>query len=770
MKFNLPINNFTSGEWSPKMRSLINTEEYPRSCKELTNMLVQMQGGAQYRAGTRTLNFDLSLYESSIGPSNTEPTKDFKLIPYKNSQGFSTMILFTLDGDLTTYPVVKSIAGTASYTGCTPRDLKYQQVGDYLIIVDSGTNNFPPAVFYYDQITNGYKFVFWSSFMDINGGNTYRSIPFSEIKALDNDVTMSIPTGTYNVGNTFMVTASGPFFTNLFGSVGQYIRVANSTTVDAVLKITSYIDNQRVNVQVIRTIAPLAGPFTFGSTANSSSFWQTSEWGRKVSGSTVYNGYPRTVIAYQGRVIFGGIFSKPDTLWGSRIGSIFDFQEVPNVNTTGVSGYSSAAYANDNSRPFALTPNSPEVSSIVALSAGKTLSIHTTQSEIVAYGSNGALGPVNVVFESSTSFGAAPVQPARVNNFETFIQANGYKVRDLIYNQNEDQYKSSDLGFLAEHFFLRSTDAGISSSELTNASSYFPVDDIIECMKYESRSSYLLVRTRRGKVFYLTLDRDYKVNAWGRIVLGYNGTDTYPYDSSPVVLAMGVAEYSYGRSTLYMITKRTINGVTKIVNEYIDRISIETENISTTANPYIDRGNYLDCAWAATAVGATPTVSWKVDPGASVARFPNTTVSIFADGSYVGEVTLGSDNEGAFTLARAASFVTIGFKYPGVLITSGLEVGGQIGQPLGRIKRVDEVVVRVHKSGSGKIGRSEDTLEELPIRNSNATLGLQTPYFTGDKVVTFSEGYERDYSIIVRQDKPYPLYVVSVAARGVTYD
>jgi hypothetical protein len=110
----------------------------------------------------------------------------------------------------------------------------------------------------------------------------------------------------------------------------------------------------------------------------------------------------------------------------------------------------------DNSRPFTLTPNSGEVSNIVAMSAQKTLLINTERNEINAYGSNGALGPLNVVFESTSSFGATAVQPVRINNFMTFVQANGFKVRDITFSFAEDQYKSTDLSFVADHFFYNS--------------------------------------------------------------------------------------------------------------------------------------------------------------------------------------------------------------------------------------------------------------------------------------------------------------------------
>lgn len=783
MKFNLPINNFTAGEWSPKMRSLVNAEEYGKSCKEITNYFVQMQGGAQYRQGTRQATENPVAMKAALDPllAVDEPATKFKLVSYSHSGVGSTSLLIYDAGASATiklfpsFLTVDDLAGiTLSLTDLNVESLQHQQIGDYLIFTgNAGTSLTPimPFMFFYDvTAVSDYRVLPFTAFMDASNTPSRRSIPFGDVYALDNNVTLTTPAGPFTVGGTFTLVASAAYFQNTgASSLDTYIRLADGTTVDAILKVVANISTTQSTVEVVRMIG-LTGSFTYGSAANPTSFWQQAAWSRRSD-----TGYPRTVIAYQGRLIFGGSASRPDTLWGSRISAVFDFQEIPNVDTTGINGYASTAYANDNSRPFALTPNSADVSSIVSLSAGKTLSIHTDSSEIVAYGSNGALGPNNAVFSSSTSFGAAPIQCVRTNNFETFVQSNGYKLRDLVYSFDEDQYKSTDLGFLAEHLFVRKDGVGISSGVATNGASYFPTDDIIECTRYEARSSYLLVRTRRGKLFYVTLDRDYKVNAWGRIVLGDQSEQTYPYDpdavanSYPLVLGITAQKSNKGISRLWLLVRRTIGGVPTVFAEYIDHLAVEHDNLQANTNPFLVKENYLDCARICTAAAATPTTSWKVDNAGTFPRFKDMVVSVMADGNYVGEVTLGSDNDGAFALTRPATTVTVGFRYPGKLVTSGIEVGGQTGLPLGRIKRIDEVVVRLHNSGSGKVGR-EDNMEELPIRESGALLGTPTPYFTGDKVVTFPPGYERDHSVTIEQDKPYPQYIVSVAARGVTYD
>jgi hypothetical protein len=768
MKFNAPINNFTSGEWSPKMRSLVDAQEYGKSCKEITNYFVQMQGGAQYRAGTQALNIGSTyqtLLNNALAAGGFDPSKDFKIIPYSHSNGFNTMVLLTTGNnavDLLTGQVFDIIGG-ATTAAWTVKDVQYAQVGDILVLT-CASGSFEPCMFYYSPTaSSSYYLTSLSSFMTPIISRT-RIMPYLPIEALSSNVAMTlVGPGPYVVGGSYSLLSSSAYFNS--NMVGKFVRVAQGLIEDGIFKITAFGTSTAVTVQLMSSIASLTAGFAYGSAANPASFWQISAWGND-------SGWPRTVVSFQGRLIFGGTSTYPDTLWGSRISSIYDFQEVPDVNTTGVGGYASSAFTSDNSRPFQLRPTVAQSSYIATMSAGKTLSIHTDTAEIVAYGSNGALGPNNVEFTSSTSFGSARTQAVRINGYETFVQANGYKLRDIIYNFNQDQYNSTDLSFLGEHLFIRETNFEIESAGVSDASRFWPIDDILECVKYEGRSSFMFVKTRRGNLRYVTLDREYKVNAWGRVFFGDDQVQTFPYSNAPKVLAIGVASFGAGANTIYVLTKRIFDGVSRVCIETLDRLAVESDNIqppNEVYNPYIAPGNYLDYSTACTALAATPTTSWSVQVGATSPRYANTTVSVFADGSYIGEVTLGSDNDGAFTLAREASYVTVGFKYKGKLITSGIESGGQFGIPLGRPKRLDKVVTRFYKTGSGKIGR-DDQLEEFVMRPASTPMGQPTPYFTGDKEVTFPLGYDKDYSVTIEQDKPYPMYIVSIAAHGMSYD
>ena len=43
------------------------------------------------------------------------------------------------------------------------------------------------------------------------------------------------------------------------------------------------------------------------------------------------------------------------------------------------------------------------------------------------------------------------------------------------------------------------------------------IDEIVGLEKLEQRGSFMFTLTENGKLFCVTLDRDYKINAWARI-------------------------------------------------------------------------------------------------------------------------------------------------------------------------------------------------------------------------------------------------------------
>jgi hypothetical protein len=747
MKFNFPVNNFSSGEWSPKMRARTDVEQYSRSCEELTNMIVQMQGGATYRGGTVHTDITNLAARNRFFDSKPYGIQDSgKLVPYLPLDSTKQNLLYispdtnASDGHGSNWYNFPSgtrpgIIGTTSVSGWVPQDTWYTQIGDLLILTNkSGT--FKPKVYFYDAawVTPSHNV------KDIDReyvtSKPWNTIPFGPVQALDTSVTMTPSLATVGTGRT--LTASAAYFTS--GMVGAYFKYCDGTTAAGYARITAFTSTTVVTIQIL---SAFAGTAAVGGSGNADSFWQISAWHDDA-------GWPRTCVAHQGRLIFGGTRTLPDTIWGSQISDIFMFNEVPSPDTTGPFGFANGAYLEQNGRPFTLTPNSAEASNILALSSAKTLVMNTDRSEIVAYGTQGAMGPNDVVFESSTSFGAEAIQPARVNNYLTFVQKNGRKVRDVIFNFTEDQYKSNDLAFVADHLFL-------------SAFSTTGVDRIMELSKTEGASSLLWVLSNTGKLYVLTLDRDYQVNAWSRIVLGIEPSSTEDARILTCCSFPSTGDGPFEKDALHMVVIRTVNGNSVLSYEVMrppwelnNPANIDSNTLTTGFVPV-----YLDCA--------------KVkhnnppSPGGSLgATYVDAVVSVVADGAYLGEFTVSS--LGNLSIPVAATDIVVGYKYDGIIKTSPIEQGGQAGVPMGRHKKIDELIIRFWNTGSGKFGRDITEMDEIPVRSVDQPMNEPPNYFTGDQVVPFPPAYDRQLQVIIQQDKPYPMNVLAIIPRGVTYD
>jgi hypothetical protein len=520
------------------MRGRSDAQEYTNACEKLVNFIPQIQGGAFRRPSTNRIVLDTD----SNADLQSAIDDDFvytKLIPRVLSTDVR-QVLATFDATPSTGwfvvdstnpaaggVVVGSVSSAADYTSPSSAAIKHAQIGDIVFLAQGSSGiGKPPRVWVKSAYTGGSM----TLYDEHDPTKNYKAVPYLPFQTEGSSVNLQASAATGNI----TMTSSAAFFNA--GHVGAYFKLTAAGST-GVVKVIYNAGN--TNTLVYCTVLSTVPTVVIGTAAGTA--WEESAW-------SDYRGWPRTVVAYQGRVIFGGSSSYPDTVWGSRIGNVFDMMEVPFVQSADFTGY-----AEDNSRPFTLTPNSAEASNIRALSSAKTLMIHTDRSEIVAYGTQMALGPNDATFESSTSFGASTPMPTRTNNFSVFVEKGGRKLRDITFNNDEGQYKSSDLSFLADHLTLDGVD-------ITES----PIDPIVEIVGVNFGTSLIFAKTQHGRLLAVTLDRDYKINAWSQIKLGGSSAAR----DFPLIKAMCAVERSDGGERLFLITNRYINGVRKAFQVY----------------------------------------------------------------------------------------------------------------------------------------------------------------------------------------------------------
>ena len=232
-------------------------------------------------------------------------------------------------------------------------------------------------------------------------------------------------------------------------------------------------------------------------------------------------------------------------------------------------------------------------------------------------------------------------------------------------------------------------------------------------------------------------EKDKKDIKWLYVVITNDDAENTFYLDN--IIAIG--EYiSTGEDQIWLAVKRTINGVVKRFIEYL--------------KPQ-DFGSLED--------------AFFVDSGLTYEGSPVTTISelshligeevvILADGLKVAPQTV--DASGEITLAVAARKVHAGLAYLPKLQTMNLEAGSATGTAQGKIKRVHEVMIRFKDSVGCKFGYDENNLEDIG----------GTTLFSGDKIVSFPYGYDRDYFIMITQPDPLPSTIICLCPRLITED
>ena len=425
-------------------------------------------------------------------------------------------------------------------------------------------------------------------------------------------------------------------------------------------------------------------------------------------------GYPSCVTFFEQRLVFAATKAQPQTIFFSRSADYENFDD--NYHGT---------IADDDAIVYTIASN--QVNAIRFLTATRTLIIGTAGGEFAVDGggTGQAITPTNILINKQSNHGAANVDGIAVGNATLFLQRAKRKIRELAYNFDVDGYVAPDLTILAEHI----TETGITQ------------------MAYQEEPNSIIwcVRTD-GQLLGFTYQREQQVTAWHRHIFGGAFGSGNAVCESVEVLPTDSSEYQ-----VWVIVKRTINGVTKRYVEYLHNLDFdETDDTSF---------NYLDSQLAYNG-SATTTIS-------GLDHLEGQTVSVLADGATHPDKVVSS---GGITLERSATKVKVGLGYTSLLQTMRIDAGANNGTSQSKTKRIYEITARLYESIGIEIGPDLANMERIPFRSSANPMDSGVNVFTGDKDIEFRGNYETDGFIFVRQTQPLPLTVLSLYPRLITND
>ena len=400
--------NFSTGELDPLLRARVDIPQYENALAKATNVIIQPQGGARRRPGTKHI-FEL--------PNSSTPSaaNGVRLISFEFSVDDSYMLCFVagrmyvvkdgvqitnINGSGDPYLTVSAITGAMLSSLC------WTQSADTLIVVHA---DLQPI-----KIVRGGTDATWTATTI-----TFDSIPkYAFTLAATNPAATLTPSA---VSGNVTLTASASVF--VVGNVDQYINVSPQGRI----RITKYVSGT-----VVEGITEF--PF-FNTTVVASGDWELETGYEDVWSSG--KGWPRSVSFHEGRLYFGGSKSRPSTIWGSKIALFFDFKPTEFLDDDAVEA----------------TLDTNQLNIIVDIISGRDLQVFTTGGEFyVPQQGTDPITPLTFTFKQVSRNGAKP--GTRVEALESgslFVQRQGKALNEFLFSDTQLTYVTQRISLLSGH-------------------------------------------------------------------------------------------------------------------------------------------------------------------------------------------------------------------------------------------------------------------------------------------------------------------------------
>lgn len=355
------------------------------------------------------------------------------------------------------------------------------------------------------------------------------------------------------------------------------------------------------------------------------------------------------------------------------------------------------------------TLNGGQMNGIKAMVAFGELILLTSGGEYKVSGGQGkALTPSNTLSQAQEYRGISDVLPVMVGSRIVFSQQQGNIIRDLAYSYEADKYTGDDLNLLCSHLFDGHKVVAMTYQQTPDSIIWFVRDD--------------------GLLLGLTYIKEQDIYAWHK-------------HSIKNARFVNVCCIPGGEcDELYAVIER---------NGQYENVMLEKRNDNDVPEEqiYVDDGITVRGSDIKEVTGLT----W----------LEGETVAILADGNALpqqkvegGKVTL-SEKHGY-------SVVHVGLPIDAVIKTLPIEFQMQDGSSISRKKRIGNLSVLFKNTRGGLYGLSEEKLDEIKWRDTEA-YGQPTKLFTGKKkIVLPAAGWDETQQLIIKQDAPLPMTVLAI--------
>ena len=722
------LTNFSSGELNPLLATRTDVASYFQGAKQCRNFALLSEGGVMRRPGTT--------YLASL-------PAECRLIPFIFSDDEVAIIVLSnnrMDVYNTSGTAITSNYTTnCNWTTAQLFELNFAQFGDTIYVTHrnnairkifrESASSFTVTTFAFDTHSSGYPI--------------YQ--PY--YKYADSATTISTSATTGSV----TVTASANTFTSSW--VGINIRKNKKT-----MTITGYTSATEVTATVNETLD--------NTTA-------TADWDEQTISSL--RGYPQAVTFHNSRLWFGGLFSRPAGIVASKISEYTNFDVDDGESNDAID----------------LDIAGDQVNEVRHMISGKELLIFTDGGEYyVPPSSDNTITPGNISIEKQTPYGISRTAPQMFDQAAGYVQKNGKTIREFIYSDIEDGYKSASVSVLAQHLIDNPKQIAIMKGNTVRPEQY----------------AFFLNNgtTQTGKLSVFHSIRDEKIAGWSL-------WSTRTNDLYQSIVALN--------DNLIVAVKRQLNSSTVYTLEKFsddDSVTLDcqgTTTLSQRGTPLVDGGSQsgttlvMDGLTSAPVTNETFTIAgnateytiqgvtdngsgeYSVTLDKTLAATPgdnavitftkgffHTVPSIYqaekvnavVGNSSLGEYTVTGSNTITLTTSAGAQAtgVKVGFNYIPIIETMPVDKELPEGPLTGLPKRISRAIVDINSTLDMTIKAADKTAKELVVHQLGFTAGSDLEPVTSKKEFYFL-GYSKNPTVTISQNDPLPLRLLGMSVEVV---
>ena len=720
------ITNFSSGELSPLLANRTDVSSYFQGAKECKNFALLAEGGLMRRPGTNYLA--------------TLPA-ECRIIPFIFSDDEVAIIVLS-NGRMDVY----NTSGTAITSNYTTNcnwitaelfELNFAQFGDSIFITH---RNRPTRKIFRESATSftvqEFEFATHSS-----GYPVYE--PYYKYAATATTISTSGTSGSVTV------TASANTFTAQW--VGVRIRKDKKT-----MTITAYSNATTVTATVNETLT--------NTTA-------TTDWDEQ--SISALRGYPQAVTFHANRLWFGGLYSKPANVLASKISEYFNF-DVDDA---------------DSADAIDIDISGDQVNEVRHMLSGKDLQIFTDGGEYyVPVASDNTITQANISIKRQSPYGISRTAPKMFDQAAGFVQKNGKTIREFVYSDLEDGYKSTSVSILAGHLIDSPKEIAIMKGNVTRPEQYaFFLNNgtthagklsVFHSVRDEKIAGWVQWSTRSGDTFQSIAALNENLIVAGKRSL--NGSTVYTLekfgDDDTITLDCQTTSIINQRGTPLVNggsqsgTTLIIDGLTSDpkVNEQFTIAGNATEyTISSLVNN--GSGEYLltlNKTLAATPSDGAAITFTKGFLHSVNGIYTNESINVVEGNSSIGTFTVSSSDTITLVNAPKATALKVGFNFIPIVETMPIDKELPEGPLTGLPRRISRAIVDLNSTLDMTIKGADSTSKSLVVQQVNFSGGSDLVPVT-EKKEFFFLGYNKSPTITISQDDPLPMKILGMSVEVV---